>query len=184
MAALGRPRDPAVDDAAVDAAISLIVEDGYGSLTMERIAERAGVSKAALYRRWANKVALVVDAVAASARESFVLPDTGRVRDDILGFFQNFARERHTDVDAYDALIAAIESDHELGERCREMLAAGLVECFREIVTRAVRRGELPEATDVELLAAVVPALVRYRRQTTGRGVDAEFVGRVVEQFF
>lgn len=184
MATLGRPRDPAVDGAAVEAAIRLIVEDGYGCVTMERIAERAGVSKAALYRRWPNKVALVVDAIDASARDSFVLPDTGRVRDDIVAFFGNFSRERQADVDVYDALTGAVESDHELAERCRDMLAAGLVESFRTIVSRAVGRGELPPTTDVELLADIVPALVRYRRQTTGTGPDAEFVGRVVEQFF
>lgn len=184
MATLGRPRDPAVGDAALEGAIHLIVEDGYGSLTMERIAERAGVSKAALYRRWPNKVALVVDAVAASSREKFALPDTGSVKDDILAFFQNFSRERHTDVEAYDALTGAIESDHELAERCREMLAAGLVESFRALVARAVERGELAPGTDVELLADVVPALVRYRRQTTGLAPDAEYVGRIVEQFF
>lgn len=184
VATLGRPRDPTVDGAALEAAVHLIVEDGYGCLTMERIAERARVSKAALYRRWPNKVALVVDAVAASAQESFVPPDTGRVRDDILAFFQNFTRERHTDVEVYDALTGAVESDHELADRCRDMLAAGLVDSFRALIARAVERGELPPGTDVELLADVVPALVRYRRQTTGLGPDAEYIGRIVEQFF
>lgn len=184
MAPLGRPRDPAVDEAALEAAIRLIVDEGYAVLTMERIAERAGVSKAALYRRWPNKVAVVADAVAVSAQESLSLPDTGRVRDDVLAFFANFARDRQRDVDVYDALTGAIESDHELAERCRDWLAAGLVDAFRTIVSRGVARGELPPSTDVELLAAVVPALVRYRRHTTGVGPDGRFVERIVEQFF
>ena len=184
MATLGRPRDPAVGEAALDAAVRLIVEDGYGGLTMERIAERAGVSKAALYRRWPNKVAVVVDAIAVSAHESFTLPDTGRLKDDVLAFFDNFSRHRHQDVDVYDALTGAIESDHELAERCRDWLAAGLLDAFRTIVWRGVERGELAASTDVELLATVVPALVRYRRQTTGAGPDAAFLERIVEQFF
>ena len=184
MATLGRPRDPSVDGAALGAAIQLIVDDGYGALTMERIAERAGVSKAALYRRWPNKVALVVDAVDASTRESFLLPDTGRVRDDILAFFDNFSRDRQADVAAYDALTGAVESDHELFERCREVLAAGITEAFQTIVSRGAARGELPPDTDVELLAALVPALLRYRRQTTGHAPDSAYVERIVEQFF
>lgn len=184
MAAVGRPRDPAVDEAALEAAIGLIVDDGYGVLTMERIAERAGVSKAALYRRWPNKVAVVVDAIALSARESFALPDTGRVKDDVLAFFGNFSRDHHQDVDVYDALTGAIESDHELAAHCRDWLAAGLVEAFRTIVSRGVARGELPPLTDIELLASVVPAMVRYRRQTTGLGPDGDYVERIVEQFF
>lgn len=184
MATLGRPRDPAVDDAAVAAAVRLIAEDGYANLTMERIAERAGVSKAALYRRWPNKVSLVADAVEASARQQLTPPDTGRVRDDVVALLDHFSRERQTDVGAYDALRGAVESDHELAERCREVLGAGLSEAFRAIVARGVSRRELPAGTDVELLAEVVPALIRYRRQTSGAGPDAGYVRRIVEQFF
>ncbi len=166
------------------AAVRLIVEDGYANLTMERIAERAGVSKAALYRRWPNKVAVVADAVEASAREKLTLPDTGRVRDDVVALLDNFSRERQTDVEAYDALTGAVGSDHELAERCRELLGAGLSEAFRAIVARGVARGELPPGTDIELLADVVPALIRYRRQTSGAAPDAGYVRRVLEQFF
>lgn len=184
MAVLGRPRDPAVDCAAVEAAIRLIAEDGYANLTMERLAERAGVSKAALYRRWSNKVALVVDAVAASAAKSISLPDTGRLRADLVAFLENFSRERQADVAAYDALTGAVASDPELAERCRDVLSAGLVDAFRVMVERAVQRGELPAGTDVELLAHLVPALIRFRRQTSGCGPDAEFIGRIIQQFF
>lgn len=184
MATLGRPRDPAVDDAATAAAIRLITEEGYANLTMERISERAGVSKAALYRRWPNKLELVVDAIGTSARRHVTLPDTGRVRDDVLAFLEGFSRERQTDVEAYDALAGAVDSDPELAERCREVLGAGLTEAFRTIVRRGVARGELPAGTDVDLLADVVPALIRYRRQTTGEGPGARFVERIVDQFF
>ncbi len=173
-----------MDDAALAAAVRLIVEDGYASLTMERIAERAGVSKAALYRRWPNKVALVADAVEASARPNLSLPDTGTVGADIVAILDNFSRGRQADVEVYDALTGAVESDHELAERCRAMLSAGISEAFRVVVARGVARGELPAGTDAELLADVVPALIRYRRQTSGSAPDAEFVRRVLEQFF
>ncbi len=55
---------------------------------------------------------------------------------------------------------------------------------FQALVTRAVERGELPEGTDVELVADIVPALVRYRRQTTGKHLDEDFIKRVADQFF
>ena len=184
MAILGRPRDPAVDAAAIESAVRLIAEDGYASLTMEGIAERAGVSKATLYRRWPNKVALVADAIAAAACENMALPDTGRVGDDIVAFLESFSREYQADVEAYDALIQAVNSDPELTGRCRDVLGTGMAEVFRAIVARGVERGQLPAGTDVELLADVVPALIRYRRQTTGCGPDAVFLRRVVAQFF
>lgn len=184
MATLGRPRDPAVDDAALAAAVRLIVEDGYASLTMERIAERAGVSKAALYRRWPNKLALVADAVESSALQHLALPDTGDVRDDIVVILDNFSRDRQADVEAYDALRGAVESDHELAERCRAVLDAGISGAFCAVVERGVARGQLPAGTDAELLADVVPALIRYRRQTSGSAPDAAFVRRILNQFF
>ena len=61
---LGRPRDPRVDAAIVDATLRLLAEGGYSSLTMEAVAALAGVGKATLYRRYAGKEQLVVDAVA------------------------------------------------------------------------------------------------------------------------
>lgn len=184
MATIGRPRDPTVDGAATAAAIRLIVEDGYANLTMERIAERAGVSKAALYRRWPNKVALVVDAVESSAHQKLTLPDTGDVRDDIVAFLDHFSRERDADAEVRDALSGAVESDRELGERCRRVLGAEVSAALRAIVGRGVDRGQLPAGTDVDLLADVLPALIRYRRQSSGSGPDDEFVRRVLRQFF
>lgn len=184
MAPLGRPRDPAVDDAALAAAVRLIVEQGYSGLTMERIAEHAGVSKAALYRRWPNKVELVVDAIAATAQRTLAVPDTGRVRDDIEALLAHASRERHADAVTHDALTAAVGSDPELAERCRRTLVQGMVAAFAVVVGRAVDRGELPADTDVEILSTVVPAMMLYRRQTTGRRPDPGYVLRVVEQVF
>ena len=184
MAALGRPRDPEVSEAALAAAVRLVVEDGYQSLTMERVAQRADVSKAALYRRWPNKLALMVDAVEWVTRDTVVVPDTGLVRDDIVGFLAGFARDQHADADVYDALSAAMESDHELGDRCREKVTATVSGSFRLIMERAVKRGELDPGVDVELLVDLVPALVSYRRRTTGQHPDAAFIERIADQFF
>ena len=184
MATLGRPRDPEVSEAALAAAVRLVVEEGYQSLTMERVADRAGVSKAALYRRWPNKLALMVDAVEWVTRDTVVVPDTGRVRDDIVGYLAGFARDKHADADVYDAFSAAMESDHELGDRCRAMMTATVSRAFRSIVQRAVDRGELGPDADVELLVDLVPALVSYRRRTTGQHPDAAFIERIASQFF
>jgi hypothetical protein len=63
-------------------------------------------------------------------------------------------------------------------------LVAKFSSSFRALVARAVERGELPEGTDIELVADIAPALVRYRRQTTGRHLDEAFINRVADQFF
>ncbi|SEM00803.1 TetR/AcrR family transcriptional regulator [Rhodococcus maanshanensis] len=59
----GRPRNPAIDDAALAAARELLAETGWDQTTMVAIAERAGVGKPALYRRWPSKTHLVFEAI-------------------------------------------------------------------------------------------------------------------------
>jgi AcrR family transcriptional regulator len=59
----GRPRDPRLDRAITDAAIDLLEEHGYSATTIKAVAERAGTTTAAVYRRWGSKAELVLDAV-------------------------------------------------------------------------------------------------------------------------
>src|SRR5690242_12376532 len=60
---LGRPRDPRIDGAVLRATIELLAETGYPGLLVSAIAERAGTSKPAIYRRWPSKAHLVHEAV-------------------------------------------------------------------------------------------------------------------------
>ena len=58
----GRPRDARADSAILDATLRLVGSVGLGGLSMDAVAATAGVSKATIYRRWASKEALVLDA--------------------------------------------------------------------------------------------------------------------------
>jgi AcrR family transcriptional regulator len=76
----GRPRDRAIDDAALRAARELLVEVGWDRLSMVAIAERANVGRPALYRRWPSKTHLVFEAVFAWQDEPMPVldaPDSG-----------------------------------------------------------------------------------------------------------
>ena len=59
----GRPRSEAAEQAMLDAAIELLAEHGYGGLTVEAVAARAGVAKTTVYRRWPGKDELLIDAL-------------------------------------------------------------------------------------------------------------------------
>lgn len=59
---LGRPRSEKTKQAILSAAYDLLLENGFGAVTIEKIAERAGVSKATIYKWWSNKAAVVMDA--------------------------------------------------------------------------------------------------------------------------
>src|SRR5689334_8191804 len=78
----GRPRNPLIDEAVLRAAAELVVEVGYADLTIAAIAERAGTSKPAIYRRWPSKAHLVHEAVFPMS-DATELPDTGSLHGDM-----------------------------------------------------------------------------------------------------
>src|SRR3954471_22806426 len=79
----GRPRSEAAHSAILAAAIAMVREVGYDATTMDGIAERAGVGKATLYRRWPSKEPLIADALEGIAL-AFPTPDTGSARGDLV----------------------------------------------------------------------------------------------------
>src|SRR6476660_6330082 len=81
--AIGRPKDRRADRAIVKAALELMAERGIRDLRMDDVAERAGVGKATIYRRYRSKNAMVSDAVAALVSD-IAIPDTGSTRADLL----------------------------------------------------------------------------------------------------
>src|ERR1041384_7641287 len=78
----GRPRDPSRDEAIIDAAIGVLVRDGYDRLSMEGVAAAAGVGKTTIYRRWSSKAELVIDAM-ATLKPALDTIDSGTLDGDI-----------------------------------------------------------------------------------------------------
>lgn len=180
----GRPRNPAVDAAVLDAAMDLLGEVGYARLTMRDVATRAQVSKASVYLRWPNKVALVTDALGHRAQAVPDLPDTGSLAGDMRVFLWDLVRSRSSASRALSAVSGEIASHPELRNAWNQGLAGSLSNGLRSIVTRAVQRGELLESTDVELLSALPLALFQHWRQTHHRDPDDEVINRIVTQFY
>src|SRR5260370_12206230 len=85
VARRGRPRDSAVDRRVLSAAWDLLNARGYAGLNVDEVAERAGVAKTTLYRRWPTKDHLAV-AVAARILGEVPIPDTGDLRRDLTDF--------------------------------------------------------------------------------------------------
>src|SRR5690606_9153447 len=87
----GRPRDTAKDDSILTATVEVLAESGYAGLSIEAVAQRAGVSRPTIYRRYQNKADLVIDVIshfAASDASRFdgiapKTPDTGSLRQDL-----------------------------------------------------------------------------------------------------
>ncbi|HEX5568289.1 MAG TPA: TetR/AcrR family transcriptional regulator [Streptomyces sp.] len=172
----GRPRSAAADRAILKAALEALAELGWGGLTMGDVAARAGVAKTTLYRRWANKSELVVDAVAVLFGEP-ELPDHGSLRADVEAVVLSFATllERPEAGAALMAVIAEATRDQTLRARIRTALVDRQKHLVAEGRRRAQDRGELPRdpsgpcgaaeaARAVDLVFDVLAGAVVHRR--------------------
>ncbi|MBY8888696.1 TetR/AcrR family transcriptional regulator [Streptomyces sp. PTM05] len=179
MTRTGRPRSQQADEAILEATRQALVDLGWGGLTMSDVAARAGVAKTTLYRRWANKNELVVDAVAALFDE-LRLPDRGSLRADIEGVVLQFGRllERPETKTALMAVVAESTGDEALRCRIRE----AIVDRQKHLVIAGRRhaqdRGELPPddgadpTAEIDLIFDVIAGAVVHRVLVSGESVD------------
>lgn len=183
----GRPRSAEADTAILVATRAALVELGWSKLTMGDVATRAGVAKTTLYRRWANKNELVVDAVAVLFDE-LELPDLGSLQADIAHVVLQFAAllERPETKTALMAVVAESTRDEPLRERIRTSIVDRQKRLVLEGRQRAQERGELPaerdpltvEAID-DLIFDVVAGAVVHRALVSAEPVDEAWVRRL-----
>lgn len=176
----GRPRSAAADAAILAATRAALVDLGWSKLTLGDVATRAGVAKTTLYRRWAGKNELVVDAV-AELFDELRLPDRGSLAADIEGVVLQFAAIL-TRPEAKSGLMAVIaESTHD--DALRERIRASVVDRQKRLVlegrARAQTRGELPPESDpttaartVDLIFDVVVGTVVHRTLVSAQPAD------------
>ncbi|MGW6584968.1 TetR/AcrR family transcriptional regulator [Streptomyces globisporus] len=179
----GRPRSTAADAAILEATRASLVDLGWSKLTMSDVATRAGVAKTTLYRRWAGKNELVVDAVAVLFDE-LELPDLGSLAADVQGVVLQFAAllERPEARTALMAVVAESTRDDSLRHRIRSAIVdrqKRLVLLGRE---RAQARGELryeddasAAARNADLIFDVIAGAVVHRTLVSAEPVDAEW---------
>jgi AcrR family transcriptional regulator len=180
----GRPRSAAADAAILAATRAALVELGWSKLTLGDVALRAGVAKTTLYRRWAGKNELVVDAV-AELFDELTLPDRGSLAADIEGVVLQFAAilARPEARSGLMAVVAEATRDDALRERIR----ASIVDRQKRLVlagrARAQARGELPPESDadaaartVDLIFDMVAGAVVHRTLVSAEPADEEWV--------
>ena len=179
----GRPRSADADRAILKATVDLLAEEGYGGVTMEGVACRAGVGKATVYRRWPSKSALVVDAVTTCRESGCPPPDTVSARDDLLRFVRAFSDHLRTS-DAgrvMPALVAELAHNPELAATFRDGFVQPRRARVLEAVRRGVERGEIRPDVDGELIADGVVALLQHRFLITGMEIDDDLPERVID---
>ena len=88
---VGRPRSAEVHSAILTATVELFAEEGFDGMSLEAVANRAGVGKTAIYRRWSSKEALVLDALKVLSVEVPIV-DTGNFREDATALLHDTVR--------------------------------------------------------------------------------------------
>jgi AcrR family transcriptional regulator len=178
----GRPRSVALNRAILEAALDLLPEVGYGGLTMEGVAARAGVGKTTVYRRWPSKVALLMDAWRDIA-EQVEIPDTGEVRRDLLLYLQRVIEVATGTIPTRIIPAVAVEAaDHpELAEAAREFWAARRALMF-PILDRGIARGELRPDFDREVVADLLLGPIYYRLLVSRAPLKKELAGAIVSE--
>jgi len=176
----GRPRSAEVDEAVLLATVELAGEVGVSRLSMDDVAIRAKVSKATIYRRWASKEVLVLDALRA-AMSPIEDVDTGSLRGDLEHYLRELVIRFHSGKmrDVLPHLIGV--ACHDANLRCSlddymQTRRAPL----QSILERAKARGDLAPDTDFDVLIDVIVAPLVYRKLLARTPIDEDFVEKVL----
>ena len=177
----GRPRDARADAAIIDAAVSVLADRGPAGFTVDEVASRARCGKATIYRRWPTRAALLLDTAQRLGLEPPSV-DTGGVRGDMIALLTVLGTKmRSTPAGRIlPGVIAEAAVEPEMGSVLAAFIADRRVRP-REVLQRAVGRGELPPDTDVELLLDVLGGTVMYRELIARHPVDDATVEHLVD---
>jgi len=176
---IGRPRDPRIDSAVLDATVDLLGETGYAALSVDVIAKQAGTSKPAIYRRWPSKAHLVHEAVFPLS-ESTELPDTGTLLGDVREMLRRTVEVLTTPAAraALPGIVGEAAADPSLHaallERFGHVLSRGLTAWLETAAARGEVRADVAAADVVDAIAGIsFLALI-----THGDTLDAAWVER------
>jgi AcrR family transcriptional regulator len=177
----GRPRDVRADAAIRQAAIEVLADKGPGGFTVDEVAARAGCGKATIYRRWPSRANLLLDTAHSMGLEP-ELVDTGSVRSDLALLITQLAAKLHDT--AAGRIMPGVMAEAAVNPEMRAVLSAFVQDRRkrpREVVERAVARGQLPPGTDIELVLDLVGAVPFYRELVSGQSLDDRYAERVVD---
>lgn len=185
-AAKTRRRGAELEHALLDAAWEQLVSEGYSRFTFDTVADRAQTSKPVLYRRWPGRGELLRAAIRhRGASTTTVVPDTGNVRDDLIGALQNSNAAGNN----VAALLTALVSSHfdEIGMTPAELrteLLGSRQTSVEQILARGVQRGEVDPAKLSPRIIDLPFTLFRHEYMMTFQPVPTsvleEFIDMIV----
>ena len=180
----GRPRSDATNRRILDAARDLLTEGSYADFRMEHVAARAGVGKAAIYRRWSSKQALAQDLLVELAGPHIAIAETGDTRDELRAAVVNPMRAV-TDTPfgpVIRSLMSQIATDPKLGDPFRATVVGARRAEVAKVIERGIARGDLRPGADPTIATELLVGPI-YFRVRFGGDLTEDFANLVVESF-
>jgi AcrR family transcriptional regulator len=176
----GRPRDPSTDQAIFAAAAELISERGYDGFSMAAVADRAGVAKTTVYRRWASRPHLVLETLLSVMRVSIF--DSGDLRADLCAFAKTLAAGMRAPGSRrlVAELTLATAQRPELADAFTRLYAERRADAMA-ILHRAQAAGELRPGVDPDLVIDQLSGALHYRMLLRGDGPSDTYAERLVD---
>jgi AcrR family transcriptional regulator len=179
----GRPRSERARRAILDAAAHELFAHGVAAITVDAIAERAGVSKATIYKWWPSKAAIAVDAFLETVEPQLPSPDVGDVHRELAEpAIAQLRLFRDTPVGfALASIVAAAQSDPDVAEAFRERWIGARRRDAYQAVDRAKAREQIRADTDADVLLDMIFGPIYYRLLTGYAPLDEGFIDALVE---
>ena len=177
----GRPRSDAARRAVLAAAIALFEEQGFARLTIEGIAERAGVGRPTIYRWWSSKAAVLMEAFLISVAPQIPFRGSGSARADLQQQIEAVIRLFAGPVGRMIAsLIAEAQDDPELAAALRDRYLAERRALARTIIERGIASGEFRPDVDPDVVMDALYAPLYYRLLVRHLPLTVELAGELV----
>lgn len=166
-------RSERVRRSVLSAVVEVVAEIGYDAMSIEQVADRAGVHKTTVYRRWATKPELMLDAAKSMSRNEVPIPDSGNLIEDLQLLARSVAANLSTAVGGRvsRSLVAASASAEDLSTPMTafwdERMSAATI-----VIERAVQRGELDASVDPLVLIHLLVGPIWFRFLLTGDPID------------
>lgn len=176
----GRPRSEEAHKAILDATLELLAEVGFSGLTVEGVAQRAGVGKATIYRRWPSKLPLVVEAYGQLPGIEDV--DTGELAEDLKRMLRSYLQAFNTT--ALAAVLPSLAGERAHNAELSKMFDPVSVERrvpLMRALERGVARGEIPRGLDLDLAADLIVGPIAVGLFFKGGRLHPKMVGPMVD---
>jgi AcrR family transcriptional regulator len=181
-----RRRGKALEDALLRAAWDELAEAGYSALTMERVAVRAGTSRAVLYRRWPGKPDLVIAAIRHHRdTDPLPIPDTGGLRGDLIELLRRVTGRRVELATVISAQLGGLFAEAgTTPAELRELVLGGARPWSRRVYEQAAERGELAPDRIPDHVLNMPFDLLRHDMLMTFEPVPDERITAIVDDLF